>query len=120
MNDKSRKKIFIDGTLEIADTQWKRAVGLMLRKKPNPLLIDFDREARHAIWMLCMRFPIDLVFLDAQNTVVTIYENIPPLGLDPVTWRIYRPGKRAQYALEVAAGWVREKGINEGDILDLV
>ena len=106
--------------LEIADTPWKRAIGLMFRKEPTPLLIRFDREARHAIWMLCMRFPIDLVFLDSEKRVVSIYEDIKPISLDPGTWKMYRPGKPAQYALETGAGWVREKAISEGDILDIV
>lgn len=115
----SPKKILPDGALEIADTDWKRAAGLMLRKDPSPLLIAFNREARHAIWMLCMRFPIDLVFLDAQKTVVTIYDNIPPLTLDPRSWRIYRPKRPAKYALELPAGWLKDNPLTEGDTLDL-
>jgi uncharacterized membrane protein (UPF0127 family) len=106
-----------DTFIEVADTPWKRAVGLMFRKEPSSLLIEFDREARHAIWMLFMRFPIDLIFLDSEKTVVTIYENIEPLSLDPRTWKIYRPKKRAKYALEVEAGWVKEKSVSPGDDL---
>jgi uncharacterized membrane protein (UPF0127 family) len=113
----NRQSIDIDG-LEIADTPWTRAAGLMFRKEPSPLLIVFDREARHAIWMLCMRFPIDLVFLDADRTVVTVHENIPPVSLAPATWRIYRPKKRAKYALETPAGWAKEKAIATGDTLN--
>ena len=114
----AKRQGLIDGRLERADTPWKRAIGLMFRKEPAPLLISFEREARHAIWMLCMRFPIDLVFLDDRKRVITVYEDIRPISLDPGTWRIYRPEKPAYYALEVPAGWVRENRICKGDILE--
>ena len=68
-----KEQPFADGsTLEIADTILTKAVGLMFRKEPVPLLLVFGIQARHSIWMLFMRFPIDLIFLDSQRTVVTI------------------------------------------------
>ncbi len=112
-----RQHILDENSLEVADMPWSRALGLMFREKPSPLLIVFDREARHAIWMLFMRFPIDLVFLDSEKRVVTLYENIEPLSLNPRTWKIYRPARKARYALETEAGWVKQVSIEVGDSL---
>lgn len=112
------KQHLLDGhALDVADMPWRRALGLMFRKKPSRLLIVFDREARHAIWMLFMRFPIDLIFLDSERRVVTIYEDIKPLSLDPRTWKIYRPRRKAKYAFETEAGWVKQASIATGDSL---
>ena len=113
------ERVLQEGTFEVADTSWKRALGLMFRKNPTPLLIVFPWESRHAIWMLFMRFSIDLVFLDSHNKVVTIHEGIKPISLDPRTWRIYRPEKPAKYALELGAGWVKSTRLAKGDILKL-
>lgn len=113
-----KQHLLDESSLQVADMPWNRALGLMFRKMPSPMLIVFDREARHAIWMLFMRFPIDLVFLDSEKRVVTIYENIEPLSLDPRTWKIYRPRKRAKYAFETEAGWVEQTSVTVGDSLD--
>jgi len=104
-------------SVEVADTSSKRAAGLMFRNEPSPLMIVFDWQARHPIWMLFMRFPIDLIFLDSEKRVVTIYENIKPLSLDPRTWKIYWPEKRVKYAFETEAGWVKQQSVVPGDFL---
>lgn len=119
MSSVSKQRLFDKEAIIVADTTGKRALGLMFRKQPKPLVLVFRGEARHSIWMLFMRFPIDLVFLDSQHRVVTIHENIKPISFDPATWGIYRPSKPAKYALEVAAGWVAGSKIVEGDRLDL-
>ena len=114
----NERQIVKEGAIEVASMPWNRAIGLMFRKKPSPLVIVFDRELRHAIWMLFMRFPIDLIFLDSEKQVITIYENIEPISLDPRTWKIYRPQKPVKYALEVEAGWVKQKSLAPGDYFD--
>lgn len=98
-----RQKISLPRGLEIADTPRKRALGLMFRKSPRPLLMDFEKQGNHGIWMLFMRFPIDLIFLDKEKRVITTYKNIKPITLNPKTWKIYRPGSPARYALEIPA-----------------
>lgn len=93
--------------LPVADTPWKRAKGLMFKKKPQPLLLVFDKPGYHGIWMLGTRFSIDLVFLDSERRVVDIFEGIKPISWNPKTWRIYRPSKPVKYALELPEGEVR-------------
>lgn len=56
-----------------------------------------------------MRFPIDVVFVDSQLTVVRIAAALPP-------WRTARE-RRAFSVLELAAGQCERRGVAVGDVL---
>ncbi|MFH1445224.1 MAG: DUF192 domain-containing protein [Nanoarchaeota archaeon] len=92
-------------TIEHADSLWKQTKGLMFRKsipKYHGMLFTFNHEAKHGIWMLFMRFPIDIYFLDKDMKVVYQVKNAKPLNpLKPSTWKVYTPKKPAKYVLEV-------------------
>lgn len=93
--------------IEVADTFWKKAKGLMFRKsleKDKGMLFVFKKECRPRFWMFGMRFPIDIVFLDKEKQVVDVKKNCPPLGLNPRTWKTYMPKKPIRYVLEVNPG----------------
>ena len=105
---------------EIADTSWKRMKGLMFRKSPGRgMLFVFDEPCFPGIWMLGMRFRIDIVFLDSERRVVDFFENARPVSLNPRSWRIYKPRRPARYALELPAGSIRKMGISEGKKIDI-
>jgi uncharacterized membrane protein (UPF0127 family) len=56
-----------------------------------------------------MRFPIDVVFLDADNRIVSITASLRP-------WRA-AASKRARAVLELAANECERLGLREGDVL---
>ena len=56
-----------------------------------------------------MRFPIDVVFLDAELRIVSIAPALRP-------WR-FAAAKRADSVLELAAGECERLGLTEGDVL---
>ena len=58
-----------------------------------------------------MRFPIDVVFLDRDRTVVGVMHRLAP-------WRV-AGARHAVAALELPAGTAAEAGIQEGDVLVL-
>jgi uncharacterized membrane protein (UPF0127 family) len=58
-----------------------------------------------------MRFPIDVVFLDRDRTVVGVRHRLAP-------WRV-AGARHAVAALELPAGTAAEAGIQEGDVLVL-
>lgn len=89
--------------------------GLMFKKKGS-MLLEFPFSARHGIWMLFMRYPLDLIFLDSEKHVAEIIKNVPPLTLDPRTWKIYHPKIVARYILEVQTGDSRHYAV--GDLLE--
>ncbi len=105
--------------VEIADSFRERARGLMFRgslPEGKALLMVFPDEGDHRIWMLGMRFPIDLVFLDSDKRVIGIHESIRPISLDPRTWKTYCAEKHARYVLELCPGTVRKTGTEQGDL----
>ena len=105
---------------EVAKSFWAKAKGLMLRKslgEGEGLLMEFQKEGRPGIWMLLMRFPIDIIFLDSHFRVVGLHENIPPAGWRPSSWRVYYPDMPARYVLEVRAGVVKKSGVETGSYL---
>lgn len=96
--------------IELAKGLLKKGIGLMFRGEIEDgccLLMEFSGEGSYGIWMFGMRFSIDLVFLDSEKKVVGIFENVRPLGLNPCTWKIYRPKRPAKWILELKAGTVK-------------
>lgn len=86
--------------------------------KKDGLLLVFPLEGRwmNGIWMAWMRFHIDLIFISSEKRIVGIERELKPISLNPKTWKIYFPKKKAKYALELNAGCA--EGLNEGDLLD--
>ncbi len=100
-------------TAEVADTDAERRQGLSGRTGLAPgagLLFVFEKEGDWGFWMKDMKFPIDILWADAEGTIVTITPNLSPQTY-PQT---YYPTKPAKYVLEVPAGWSGEHGVVEG------
>ncbi len=93
----------------VADTFWKRLLGLIGRKAlaPGEGLLIRPSKGIHTWWM---RFPIDVIYLDATYRVVDVDENVLP-------WRFGRPRRAASMVLEVPAGTVAATGTCVGDLL---
>jgi hypothetical protein len=92
--------------------------GLMFRKTGKMLFIS-QKEASYQIWMLFMRFPIDIIFIDKENRIIDIIEHAVPLSWRPQTWTIYTPQKKCLYVLEAESGVVRKKKWSVGDMTEI-
>jgi uncharacterized membrane protein (UPF0127 family) len=92
----------------VADSYWARLRGLLGRSglEPGEGLLLWPANSVHTAFM---RFPIDVVFLDRDLTVLDVVEGLPP-------WRVTaRRGARA--VLELGAGEAARQGIAPGDCL---
>ncbi len=101
----------------VADNFARQLVGLMYRESLKPdegMLFVFGRESRWGIWMMDMRFSIDIVWMDRDGKVVNIKKDAQPCKsvLDCET---HRPSKDSRYVLELAAGGVSRYRIKVGD-----
>jgi uncharacterized protein len=95
---------------EIPKGSFARARGLLGRSGLEPgsgMLID----AAPSVHMFFMRFPIDVVFLDRDWTVVRVVHSLKP-------WRV-AGARRAVAALELPAGAAAEARLETGDVLVL-
>ena len=66
----------------------------------------------NSIHMFFMRFPLDVIFLDAQNRVVFMYEGIKP-------WRVGRIVKGAKSAIELPERTIAATATKVGDIISV-
>jgi uncharacterized membrane protein (UPF0127 family) len=93
---------------ELAETFWTRFRGLMGRPSlPAAEGLLFDRTG--SIHMFFMRFPIDVVFCDAELRVVKVVSGLKP-------WRT-AAARGAKVTIEVRQG--AAAGLEPGDELTL-
>ncbi len=108
-------------TAELAVSDAERARGLMNREIINPdqgMLFVFDYEGVHSMWMKNMLIPLDFLWLDREQRIVHIEENVPPCERDPCP--SYASKIPAMYVLELKAGSIKQNGLNLYDKIDFV
>ena len=105
----SRARV-VCASCSLADTAWTRLRGLMGKKAlaPGEGLLLRPSGSVHTCFM---RFPIDVVFLDADLEVLRVASAVRP-------WRA-RAQRGARAVLELAAGEAERAGIGPGDQLTL-
>jgi uncharacterized membrane protein (UPF0127 family) len=100
-------------TVEVADTDSERAIGLMHRNHLAPdrgMLFDYKYPQRPRFWMRNTFIPLDMIFIDASGKIVHIAESVPPHSESTVGAR-----RQSQAVLEVAAGTAKRLGLSVGD-----
>jgi uncharacterized membrane protein (UPF0127 family) len=99
--------------VEIADDARETSIGLMFRREMaenEGMLFDFGSEAPRSFWMQNTYIPLDMIFIKADGTIISIAERTTPLSEKPV------PSKgSARFVLEVNAGMSDSLGIEPGD-----
>ncbi|WP_037325437.1 DUF192 domain-containing protein [Salinimicrobium terrae] len=103
--------------LEIADDDYQRETGLMYREtleQDQGMLFIFEKEEPRGFYMKNTNIPLDLVFLDSENKIVSISKNAQPRSLETITSDV-----PAQYVLEVNAGLADQWNLMVGDSLIL-
>lgn len=103
------KGVLVASRCRLADTSLSRMVGLLNRDslaEGEALLLD---PCNH-VHTLFMRFPIDVVFLAKDDTVVAVQELAP--------WRLSRLHLKSRKILELALGSCRRAGLVAGDRLE--
>lgn len=78
------------------------------------MLFVFDKPEVQCFWMKDMNFPLDILWLDADQKVVTIKANVSPDTFPDS----FCPTQPAQYVLEVNAGLANSAGVTEGTQLN--
>ena len=104
-------------SVEIADTNEKRALGLMYRRElpeSHGMLFLFSRQELQSFWMKNTPLPLDILFIDSSLTIVGIARNTTPYSEKPIP-----SDKPAQFVLEVNGGFCQRHGIAVGDHVQL-
>jgi len=101
--------------IELAETSQERSVGLMNREyleENSGMLFIFNDERTRSFWMKNTLIPLDIFFIDSDNTIVDI-QTMQPCKNDPC--KTYISKNPAMYALEVNAEFAEKNNIKAGD-----
>lgn len=99
--------------VDIARTDEERKKGLSGRASlaaGTGMLFPFPQAGFHGFWMNKMQFPIDIIWIGANRTVVTVHSSVAPDTYPEV----FYPKTPAQFVLEVPAGSAFREGIKKG------
>jgi uncharacterized membrane protein (UPF0127 family) len=91
--------------------------GLMYRRsmpEDHGMLFRLDERKEHMFWMHNTCMPLDMLFVDEDDTIVGIVEAATPLTDSSRT-----VGCPSRYVLEVNAGWSRRHGVRAGQKLSI-
>ena len=101
---------------DLAVTQDQQIKGLAIRNDINEregMLFIFQHPSRQSFWMKDMKFPIDIIWLNANRSVVYIVSNLEPCpirGYCPG----YLPNSDSLYVLETSAGFSERHNVRVG------
>lgn len=96
-------------TVEIADTDGERQIGLMNRDEMaagHGMLFVYDRPHPVAFWMHNTRIPLDMLFFGPDGRTVSTHENARPMDDTAIAG-----GDEVQYVLEINGGLMRRLGM---------
>lgn len=104
--------------VEIADTDAKRAQGLMFRKELAPqsgMLFIYDPPQRMSFWMRNTLIPLDLIFIDEAGVVRHIHADARPLDETSIPGAgLGDPDPLRKMVVEIAGGEAQRLGIRPG------
>jgi uncharacterized protein len=103
------EKVLLFDKVSIAKSFFKKLAGLVFSGPLNlgeGLLIE-GCNSIHTFWM---RFAIDAVFINKDNIVIHLKENLKPFRLSPII-------RGAVSVLELKSGAIKHKGIKKYDTL---
>jgi uncharacterized protein len=111
--------VSVNGQVLIADiaaTDEQIVKGLSVKNtlaENEAMLFVFDNEAQYTFWMKNMKFPIDIIWIDADKTVVHIEHSLQPCSSD-LLCPTYKPVDDSLYVLETVAGFAEKHDIAKG------
>lgn len=102
----------------VADTEDERSQGLS-GTTPLPMtqgmLFVFPEDGLYRIWMKDMLYPIDIIWIRADGTVIDVDTNVPPESFP----KTYQPSEPVRYILETTAGYVEQYNIAVGNLVEM-
>ena len=106
--------------IEIADDDAERARGLMFRDElavGHGMLFIHERQGPLAYWMKNTRIPLDILYFDEAQKLVSQQRDVPPCSLGD-RCPPYPSSAPARYVLELNAGEAARIGLEDGAKLE--
>lgn len=102
--------------VEIADTDVRRAFGLMFQEKLGPdegMLFVFETEEQRSFWMQNTLIPLSIGYFSRAKVLNEVID-MQPAALGSSRPKTYPSRKKAMYALEMNIGWYERNKIRPG------
>ena len=118
-NGYQQVNVTVNGLVLVTDisvTNEQRTKGLSEKDdlaENEAMLFVFGSEAKHTFWMKDMKFPIDIIWIDSDKTIVHIEHNLQPCA-SGVLCTTYKPTDDSLYVLETVGGFAEKYGIVKG------
>ena len=101
--------------VDVADDEAERAQGLMYVEEMGRfegMLFVYEAPRPASFWMRNTLIPLDMLFAQADGTIVTVHPDAVPLDETPIFG-----GDEIAYVLEINGGMAARLGIAPGDVL---
>ncbi|HEA30539.1 MAG TPA: DUF192 domain-containing protein [Leeuwenhoekiella sp.] len=99
--------------IEIAETDYETATGLMYRdamETNQGMLFIFGSPSVHNFYMKNTEFPLDILYITADQKIATIAANAEPFSEESLSSQV-----PVQYVLEINGGLAEEWNLKVGD-----
>lgn len=99
--------------IEIAETEYETQTGLMYRQsmeKNRGMLFIFPDVAMHSFYMKNTEFPLDIIYIDENQKIVSFQKNAKPYDESSLPSNV-----PAKFVLEINAGLSDQTGLQVGD-----
>lgn len=103
--------------LLLAKTPAEKEIGLSKHKslpQDYGMLFLFDSPDLYSFWMRDMSFPIDIIYINDDQVVTILENNMPPKNKTD-NLPVLQPKQPANRVLEINAGLSKKYGFSEGD-----
>ena len=108
----SIEEAFFNVTVADEPHEWRQGLsGTVRLEDQSGMLFVFETEDRYGMWMKDMRYPIDIIWINNELTVVHIEENVSPDTYPEV----FASSVPARFVLEVPAFTVETFKLREGN-----
>ena len=112
-------------TVEIADSDFDRQRWLTFRNdKPDldsGLLLIYDKPDLYSMWLLNIKYPLDLMWFDRNGDIAYIKEDAQPcdniLDSSKCTFKNTKP---AGFVLASSSGFIQHNNITESSKLEII
>jgi len=99
---------------EIANTDAEKINGLTNKtnlEENQGMLFVFSEEDYYGFWMKNMKIPIDMIFIDKDNTVIDIWKDAQPCKENCTS---YVSKEKSMYVLEVKSNFTDRHNVTIG------
>lgn len=102
---------FVVTLAKTADEHERGLSGKKSMSQNEGMLFVFENNGLYSFWMKDMLFPLDIIWIDENNKIVHVEENLLPQTYP----KSFISKELAKYVLELNGGIVRKKNMKVGD-----